>query len=178
MRIVHANLAGETMLSSGTPMAACAGILTLRSPGAAAALTAAVAQAASNESMIGRKGLGIPVRRVGGETWVLHVLPLRHSELRANLMPGAVAAVFIAPTASHPVAANAAFAALYGLTAAEAGVLESVVAGRTNAETAQALGISLATVKTHLQHVFDKTDVRRQTDLVALVYSFRLPLES
>jgi DNA-binding CsgD family transcriptional regulator len=93
-------------------------------------------------------------------------------------MPDAVAAVFVATASSRPVAANAAFAALFGLTAAEAGVLESVVAGRTNAETAQTLGISLATVKTHLQHMFDKTDVRRQADLVARVYSFRLPLES
>lgn len=38
------------------------------------------------------------------------------------------------------------------------------------------LGITLATVKTHLVRVFDKTGVNRQADLVRLVGSLRLPV--
>lgn len=178
MRILHANRACETMLSLGTPISASSGMLKVRSPGAATALKIAVSQAVSNESAIGRKGLDIPVRCVGGEAWVLHVLPLQQGELRSGLMPGAVAAIFAATAASRPVSANATFAVLFGLTDAEAAVLNSIVSGRTTAEAAQTLDISIATVKTHLQHLFDKTGVRRQADLVALVQSFSLPLES
>jgi DNA-binding CsgD family transcriptional regulator len=55
-------------------------------------------------------------------------------------------------------------------------VLEQIAAGRTNAETAQALGIRLSTVRTHLLHLFDKTRTHRQSELAALVASFSLPL--
>ena len=43
-------------------------------------------------------------------------------------------------------------------------------------EVAPALGISETTVKTHLQHVFDKTGINRQADLVKLVAGYMSPL--
>jgi DNA-binding CsgD family transcriptional regulator len=43
-------------------------------------------------------------------------------------------------------------------------------------EVAPVLGISETTVKTHLQHVFEKTGVSRQADLVKLVAGFMSPL--
>jgi DNA-binding CsgD family transcriptional regulator len=43
-------------------------------------------------------------------------------------------------------------------------------------ETAEALGISQATVKTHLHRLFAKTDTRRQADLVKLAAGFASPL--
>jgi DNA-binding CsgD family transcriptional regulator len=43
-------------------------------------------------------------------------------------------------------------------------------------EVAPVLGISETTVKTHLQHVFDKTGTRRQADLVKLVAGYMNPL--
>ena len=42
-------------------------------------------------------------------------------------------------------------------------------------EVARMLGISEATVKTHLQRVFGKTDTARQADLVKLVAGFAGP---
>jgi DNA-binding CsgD family transcriptional regulator len=38
------------------------------------------------------------------------------------------------------------------------------------------LGITPATVKTHLQHIFDKTGCRRQADLVKLAASMSPPV--
>ena len=49
-------------------------------------------------------------------------------------------------------------------------------AGRTRAETAEAIGIAASTVHTHLLRVFDKTRTGRQADLVALLAAFSLPL--
>jgi DNA-binding CsgD family transcriptional regulator len=57
----------------------------------------------------------------------------------------------------------------YGLTPAEARVVQALISGCTIERGAQLLGIRPATVKTHLQHVFDKTAARRQVDLIKLI---------
>jgi DNA-binding NarL/FixJ family response regulator len=43
-------------------------------------------------------------------------------------------------------------------------------------DVAPVLGVSEATVKTHLQHIFEKTGASRQADLVKLVAGFLSPL--
>jgi DNA-binding CsgD family transcriptional regulator len=58
---------------------------------------------------------------------------------------------------------------LYGLTAGEVRVLAAVAEKSGVASMAAALGISQATVKTHLQNLFAKTGVRRQADLLKLL---------
>src|SRR6266850_2217462 len=67
---------------------------------------------------------------------------------------------------------------LYGLTAAERNVLEHVAASHTPQETADRLGVSINTVKTHLQKIFAKTNTTRQADLVRLVARSTAPLKS
>lgn len=58
----------------------------------------------------------------------------------------------------------------YKLTPSELRVLHTVVEGAGGIRAiADALGSSQATVKTHLHHIFQKTGVRRQIDLVKLV---------
>jgi DNA-binding CsgD family transcriptional regulator/PAS domain-containing protein len=58
---------------------------------------------------------------------------------------------------------------LYGLTRAEAHVALAVLRGDGLQAAADALGVTLATVKTHLQHVFGKTGTQRQTELMGLI---------
>ncbi|SFK12389.1 response regulator transcription factor [Methylocapsa palsarum] len=60
---------------------------------------------------------------------------------------------------------------LYGLTPAETRLLVLVAQGMTVVNAAHALGVSAATVKTHMQHLFAKTGARRQVDIVKLVMS-------
>ena len=60
-------------------------------------------------------------------------------------------------------------AQLYRLTSAEKRVLSAVMNSGGVRAVACALGISEATVKTHLQNIFGKTGARRQIDLVRLV---------
>jgi DNA-binding CsgD family transcriptional regulator len=45
----------------------------------------------------------------------------------------------------------------------------AVVRGDGLQAAADALGVTLATVKTHLQHVFGKTGTQRQTELMGLI---------
>lgn len=57
----------------------------------------------------------------------------------------------------------------YGLTARELDVIEQLVGGASNKHIARDLSLSLATVKTHLQHIFVKVGVNSRTALSALV---------
>src|SRR5436189_5206348 len=75
------------------------------------------------------------------------------------------------PAAPAGVIANA-----YKLTPAEMRVLMMIVQIGGVPEIAPVLGISETTVKTHLQHVFEKTDTQRQADLVKLVAGYLSPL--
>ena len=63
---------------------------------------------------------------------------------------------------------------LYGLTPAEARVLEALVAGHNLKGAAAGLGIAYETVRSHMKSIFDKTNTRRQIDVVKLVLSTSL----
>ena len=61
--------------------------------------------------------------------------------------------------------------AILGLTPAEASVAVMLAEGKTIRDIAAATGRSATTVKWHVGHVFAKTGVSRQADLVRLVLS-------
>lgn len=61
-----------------------------------------------------------------------------------------------------------------GLTNRELEVLRLIAEGLSNTEIADRLVVSTATVKTHINHIFTKTDLRDRAQLVA--YAFRTGL--
>jgi DNA-binding CsgD family transcriptional regulator len=65
----------------------------------------------------------------------------------------------------------------YKLTPSELRVLHALLEmdGGGVRAIAKALGVAQATVKTHLQHIFQKTGTRRQIDLVKLVAGISNP---
>jgi DNA-binding NarL/FixJ family response regulator len=72
--------------------------------------------------------------------------------------------------------ATAKIASHFKLTPSELRVLYAVVeVGGGVRAIADALGVSQATVKTHLHHIFQKTGVRRQIDLVKLIAGIGSP---
>jgi DNA-binding CsgD family transcriptional regulator len=60
---------------------------------------------------------------------------------------------------------------LYGLTVGEAEVAVRLTRGASLRDIADDLAVSYQTVRTHLQHVFDKTDTHRQAELVRILLS-------
>jgi DNA-binding CsgD family transcriptional regulator/PAS domain-containing protein len=169
LRVVHANEAAQRVLSAGDPVVEAQGRLSLRSAASQAALTAAVRQS-DDEAHLGGKGIGIPAPRIDGSPSVLHILPLRYGALRSGLAPSATAAIFVAPSGRLTLGEGIA-APLFDLTPAEARVFARLAEGETVAAASQILGITEATVRTHLLRIFEKTGTSRQAELVRLAAS-------
>jgi DNA-binding CsgD family transcriptional regulator/PAS domain-containing protein len=176
--ILHSNGAAERLLAEdGGLIRARRGRFAAKVPSAARELSGAIKLATQNESSIGNIGIAIRLTEVGEAPVFAHVLPLTGSNLRTQLLPSAIAAVFIGvPPGSHEAAAVA--AAAFKLTPAETRVLESLLGGRTLAATAIALGIAVTTAKSHLENIFAKTGVARQPDLARLATGLTPPTRS
>jgi DNA-binding CsgD family transcriptional regulator len=176
-RIVHANAAGLNLIAQGRVMRALGGKLACDDAAAEETLYDLFINAEHGDAAIGRSGIAVSMCARDGERYVAHVLPLTSGARRkAGVAYSAVAAVFMRKAgleAPHPVEA---IANAFRLTPAEMRVLMMIVQLGGVPEVAPVLGISETTVKTHLQHVFDKTGMRRQADLVKLVAGYMNPL--
>lgn len=58
---------------------------------------------------------------------------------------------------------------IYGLTSREAQITLEIAHGKTDQEIAEALSISFSTIRTHINHVYDKLGVRNRASLAHLV---------
>jgi DNA-binding CsgD family transcriptional regulator len=81
-----------------------------------------------------------------------------HNEKRALLV--------LYPTAAIMPAPGTVLQKQFGITIAEMRIVALMLSGGTRATMAADLGVSLATVKTHLQSLFEKTGTKRQADLL------------
>ena len=171
-RLLQANRAGLLRLSDGDVVHWVDGLPQPRDPVGAAQLQAVLArQSASGAASILPGQIGVPPRVIGrsGEQLKLHVLALCGPCITPRGAPEATALLLIAQQAPDLAVRMREAADRYGLTPAEARVVKALIGGCTIERGAQLLGVRPATVKTHLQHVFDKTAARRQVDLVKLI---------
>jgi DNA-binding CsgD family transcriptional regulator len=166
-RILHANRAAEEMMRDGGPLRSRGGVLRVEGGAASREIRSAIEQAARNESGIGKTGLGVRLTEEDEAPVVAHVLPLAGGEVRTRLQPAAVAAVFINPEVDDAASAQA-VATTFGLTRAETRVLARILTGSTVAEAAADLGVAATTARTHLDAIFAKTGVSRQSELIRL----------
>jgi DNA-binding CsgD family transcriptional regulator len=103
------------------------------------------------------------------------ILRLQIETADAAAPRGGTTAIFIQdPSALRPCPGEA-FARLYGLTRCELRVALSLMRCCTLRDVAMTLGVALQTVKTHLQHIFQKTNTSRQADLLALMWRASSP---
>ena len=178
-RLIHANESGQSMLDARDVLHLTNGRLGARDPCPGKALHEAFDAAGNGDTAVGIKGMSIPLTARDGDRYVAHVLPLTSgARRRAGSRYAAVAATFVHKVALDTQSPHAAIARQFGLTPTELRVLLAIVQVGGVAETAQALGVSEATVKTHLHRVFGKTDTARQAELVKLVAGYTSPLVS
>lgn len=173
LRIVYTNSAGQRLLERGDLINDHRGTLRTATKPATRALELAIERASTDLNALGRKGLGIPLRPDAGPHGALHVLPLRRGSTRA---PGAVVAVFVAHTDSPFIAPTEIVTALFELTPAEARVFGLIAKGHTMGEVAAELGVEQSTVKTHMLRIYEKTGVRRRSELQKMATSLALPI--
>jgi DNA-binding CsgD family transcriptional regulator len=172
-RILHANAAAQPMLAAGDPIREVGGRLQLREELVPGQLMGAI-RGATDETALGRRGLGIPTRRRDGSALTATVMPLERRSSRGGVSARAAAAVLIATSAPLEFPTGA-LSLLYDLTPAEVRVFELVVEGNSNVAVAKALGVSPSTVKTHMNRMFDKLGVRTRLELPKIAYSIKLP---
>ena len=139
-----------------------------------AAARGAIASARAGRVLPG-KGFAIP-RPSGATPYALMVSTLWGSHLRFDLglLDDPIAVLFLSDPQRPQEAPAELLQRLYGLTPAEARVLEALVAGHNLKGAAAGLGIAYETVRSHMKSIFDKTNTRRQIDVVKLVLSTSL----
>jgi len=173
-QIVHANASGQAMLAQGVLVRGSSGKLTTHDTSAAQGLNDIVSSAAraSSDPQLG----AVPLTGRSGEHYVAHVLPLSAGAQRLAGGDRAVAALFVQKASRDLPSPHSAIAKLYRLTPTELRVLSGIVQVGGVPEVAEAMGISVSTVKTHLRRLFAKTGTDRQADLVKLVAGYANPL--
>lgn len=181
-RVTHANPAADALLQTGDGLlSSLDGSLQLSAalPAETKALSKALAQALAVASGAGDE-LNEPLRlsRPSGAAPLLVLpipLPPPAFALWELLEQARVLVLVIDPAAPSRAAAYAIQAA-FGLTAAEARVAVLIASGLSGPQTAATLGLSLATVKTHLKRCFEKTGVHSQVALARLLGALPMDL--
>ena len=175
-RLVHANASGRAMLNDGNVLHAN-GRPVAPEIHADEVLSDVFVAAGNGDAALAEKGVAARLAARDGDRFVTHVLPLTSGTRRqAGVSYAAVAAVFVQKAGQDPSPAVQTLAEQYDLTAAELRVLIALTDFGGVAEVAAALKLSPATVRTHLRHVFEKTGVRRQADLIKLMASYPAPI--
>ena len=175
-RIVLANTAGQIMLEQGEILRQKDLVLTTVNPRTGTTLPEIIASARDGDTALGIKGIALPLSSPP-EPWLAHILPLTSGMRRdAGIAYAAVAAVFVHKASLETPSAMETMSKLYRLTPSELRVLAAMSEVGGISAVAQVVGISEATVKTHLQRLFGKTGTNRQADLAKLVAAHASPL--
>ncbi len=168
--IVFANDPAKKMLADGKLIQQKGNTLQATAAEANRVLHDVFTAAEKGDASVGVRGVAVPLTDGSQEQWFAHVLPLTSGHRKqSGDAHAAVAAVFIRKTAPDALPPLESIAKLYKLTAGEVRVLDAVLKVTGIKAMAEMLGISQATVRTHLHNVFQKTGTRRQSELVKLV---------
>ncbi len=168
--ITFANGTAKKMLGHGTLVRKEGNALHAVAQDANRTLLSIFVSAEKGDGSVGVRGIAVPLTDMSGEQWFAHVLPLtsgRRQQAGDNY--AAVAAVFIRNLAPNALSPLEGIAKLYKLTTSEVRVFDAVLKVSGVKAIAELLGLSQATVKTHLQNLFRKTDTGRQSELVKLI---------
>jgi DNA-binding CsgD family transcriptional regulator len=165
--ILLANNSAENMLKKGYPIRNSGGKVAAVTTRASHELRKAIRSTASNGTEFGKLDYAIHLSEADELPLFAYVLPMKGSDMREQLQPRATAAIFIQPVLDAQYVADK-VATTFNLTPAETRVFAMLLSGKTLAESAAILNIARTTAKTHLESIFRKTGVNRQTELIRL----------
>jgi len=172
-RIIHANVAAHRLIAEADVLRAPNGRLATVEPKGGQNLLDAFTASQAGDAAIGKGGIAVPLTARTGDRYIAHVLPLTSGARRkAGVAYSATAALFIRKADLDLPSPPEAITAQFRLTSAEVRVLFAIVQVGGVPEVAPVLGITEQTVKSHLHRIYEKTETRRQADLVKLVASY------
>jgi DNA-binding CsgD family transcriptional regulator len=166
-RVVHVNCQGSLILEEDDGLSlSSAGKLRTAKRCESQRLEHLVAEACKNVNPIG--GSVSVARPSGRPQLLLTIAPISTNSAYRLGADRARVVVFIGVQDASPNRAEQ-LRAIFGLTRAEAAVAAEVGNGFSPQEIADKLHVSLPTVRTHLRHIFSRTQVRGQVELVRLL---------
>lgn len=172
-KILFANQVAEELLALNEVLCLKEGRLHLSAPEPDAALHFTLGTCAAATIAFFRTKQMIEVAREDRTPLQLSVTPFPNDSLNTSLpavgdsCPAAI--ILIADPEKERAAWKMQLRKEFGLTSAEAELALEIMKGDGREAAARRLGISVATVRTHLLHIFDKTGVHRQAELVRLL---------
>lgn len=86
-----------------------------------------------------------------------------------RLYSRSLALIFVFDPEEKTVTGEDVLMSIYSLTGAEARLAALIAGGQSIREASETLDVRESTVKTHLKHIFSKTDTRRQSELMNLI---------
>ena len=169
-RVVYMNAAAERQVKTGNSIRIVNNRISPTDPATRAALSKAIDKASRDDIDLDTSEHSLAIPDIDGAGYVATLLPVDRGQRSGIIAPFAASvAVFTKDPAEAPLMPGEAFARLYRLTGGELRVLLALTQGLGAKEAADVLGISEPTARTHLQHIFSKTDTTRQADLLRLL---------
>jgi DNA-binding CsgD family transcriptional regulator/PAS domain-containing protein len=167
--VINLNTAAERIVRAEDGLCVRLGRIAATSTRADQELHCAIQTALDGECSTVRTGRSLMCSRPSGKRpYVIHVLP-SHRRNADEPCRQSMALVLIIDPENEVETTAALLRRLYGLTGCEAEIAMRVTHGADLKQISLELSISYTTVRTHLQHIFDKTDTHRQAELVRLL---------
>jgi DNA-binding CsgD family transcriptional regulator/PAS domain-containing protein len=178
-RVVYMNAAAERQIKTGSAIRIVNNRISPTDAAARAALSKAIDEASRDDTDTDASECSMAIPDSNGTGYIATLLPVERGQRRGILAPFAASvAVFTKDSVQAPLMPGEAFARLYKLTDGELRVLLALAQGLGAIEVADMLGISEPTVRSHLKHIFAKTDAPRQADLLRLLHNATPPIRA
>ena len=176
-RVIRANAKAEDLVRLGISLRYEQGRLTAANPALTARLNRLVHQGVLSANAEGDVGGTLELR--GGDDrapLLAHVIPLAANRAVSIFdIDRPAAAVFIVDPAADFGARVRRFASRFRLTPGETRVVAVIIGGEGLQGASERLKISRATVRTHLDRIFSKTETNRQTELIRRFFEMSSP---
>lgn len=177
-RLLHTNAAATRLLDATRALRRDGERLSANSPNTSRQIRDAIARAAEGgAAAMGSTGIALSIPAAeGADDLGLWFLPLDGGLRRDLAAPiSAKVAIFVRDPADNTSIPGELFVHRYNITPAECRFMMMLIQGMSTREAAYAVGIAETTARTHLKHLFAKTGVQRQADLIRLALTALAP---
>jgi DNA-binding CsgD family transcriptional regulator len=169
-KIITLNRRAECLLAAGDGILLRRSGLVAQRPSEAARLHKLVGQAISTRLGLGIEPAGVMSisRPSGRRAYQVLITPLRIEKRWPGIEQPAIA-IFITDPDTGPDETGSVIARLFGLTRAETRLAVTLMRGVGLKEASEILHVSHATVRSQLKKLFEKTQTRRQSELIRVL---------